>query len=44
MNYPKEDNLVLITSIADNLGFKPNKSEFDVEKYIPITFLKVKEL
>ena len=44
MTYSKEDNLVLITSIADNLGFKPNKSEFDVEKYIPITFLKVKEL
>ena len=44
MTYSKEDNLVLITSIADNLGFKPDKSEFDVEKYIPITLLKVKEL
>ena len=44
MTYPKEDNLVLITSIADKLGFKPDKSEFDVEKYIPVTFLKVKEL
>ena len=44
MNYPKEDNLVLITSVADKLGFKPDKSEFDVEKYIPVTLLKVKEL
>lgn len=44
MTYSKEDNLVLITSIADNLGFKPDKSAFDVEKYIPITLLKVKEL
>ena len=44
MTYSKEDNLVLITSIADNLGFKPDKSKFDVEKYIPITLLKVKEL
>jgi hypothetical protein len=44
MTYSQEDNLVLITSIADKLGFKPDKSEFDVEKYIPITFLKVKEL
>jgi hypothetical protein len=44
MTYSQEDNLVLITSIVDNLGFKPDRSGFDAEKYIPITYLKVREL
>lgn len=43
-NYPEVDNLVPLTQIADNLGFKPSKNNFDPKDYIPITLLKVKEL
>lgn len=43
-NYPDTDNLVPLTQLADNLGFKPNKNSFDPKDYIPITLLKVKEL
>jgi len=43
-NYPEADNLVPLIQLADNLGFKPNKNNFDPKDYIPITLLKVKEL
>jgi len=43
-NYPETDNLIQITELAKNIGFNPKKEVFDINKYIPITFLEAWKL
>lgn len=44
MNYPLEDNLVPLTTLAANLGFTPKKKDFDEDKYIDVKLVPAKLL
>ena len=44
MNYPLEDNLVPLTTLAANLGFTPKKKDFDEDKYIEVELVPAKLL